>query len=80
MRLPGVTGRPLPEVLGTGIIDPDVFHTGYAIMAARYAQLGLRALLPLERVWAGTCSAADPGTARSHGGFHHPNTGPLSQP
>ena len=75
MRLPEVTGHPLPEVLGTGIIDPDVFHTGYAIMAARYEQLGIRALLPLERVWAGTCSAARPGTARGHGGFHHPAQG-----
>jgi hypothetical protein len=28
MRLPGVTGYPLPEVLGTGVIDPDVFYTG----------------------------------------------------
>ena len=75
MRLPEVTGRPLPEVLGTGIIDPDVFHTGYAIMAARYEQLGIRALLPLERVWAGTRSVARPGTARSYGGFHHPAQG-----
>jgi len=46
MRLPEVTGRPLPEILGTGIIDPDVFHTGYAITGARYEQLGIRALLP----------------------------------
>jgi len=75
MRLPEVTGHPLPEVLGTGIIDPEVFHTGYAIMAARYEQLGIRALLPLERVWAGTRSAARPGTARSYGGFHHPAQG-----
>jgi len=71
MRLPEVTGRPLPEVLAAGIIDPEVFHTGHAIMAARYGQLGIRALLPLERVWAGTCSAAGPGTARGYGGFHH---------
>jgi hypothetical protein len=75
MRLPEVTGRPLPEVLAARIIDPDVFRTGYAIMATRYEELGIRALLPLERVWAGTCSAADPGTARSHGGFHHPAQG-----
>jgi len=38
MRLPEVTGHPLPEVLGSGIIDPEVFHTGYAIMAARYPE------------------------------------------
>jgi hypothetical protein len=75
MRMPGVTGRPLPDVLGTEVIDADVFHTGYAIMAARYEQLGIRALLPLERVWAGTRSAAGPGTACSHGGFHHPAQG-----
>jgi uncharacterized protein (TIGR02246 family) len=42
MRLPEVTGHPLPEVLAAGIIDPDMFHTGYAIMAARYEQLGVR--------------------------------------
>lgn len=75
MRLPGVTGRPLPEVLATGIIDPEVFRTGYAVMADRYEQLGIRALLPLERVWAGTYSAAGPGTARGYGGFHHPAQG-----
>jgi hypothetical protein len=75
MRLPEVTGRLLPEVLAAGIIDPDVFRTGYAIMAARYEQLGIRALLPLERVWAGTGSAARPRTARGHGGFHHPSQG-----
>jgi hypothetical protein len=75
MRLPHVTGRPLPEVLAAGIIDPEVFHTGYAIMAAHYEQLGIRALLPLDRVWAGTCSTAGHGTARGHGGFHHPAQG-----
>jgi hypothetical protein len=75
MRLPEVTGHPLPEVLGTGIIDPDVFHAGHAIMAARYEQLGIRTLLPLERVWAGTRSAARPDTSHGHGGFHHPAQG-----
>jgi hypothetical protein len=44
-------------------------------MADRYRQLGIRALLPLERVWVGTRSAAGPGTARSYGGFHHPAQG-----
>ena len=62
MRLPQVTGRPLPEVLAAGIIDPEVFRAGHAIMAARYEQLGIRALLPLERVRVGTCSATS--TAR----------------
>lgn len=80
MRLPGVTRRPLPDVLTAGIVDPDVFHTGYAIMAARYGQLGIRALLPLERVWAGTGSAARPGTARGHGGFHQPRPGLPAHP
>ncbi|MCW2935671.1 MAG: hypothetical protein JWM19_6633 [Actinomycetia bacterium] len=75
MRLPEVTGRPLPEVLAAGIIDLDVFRTGYAIMAVRFEQLGIRALLPMERVWAGTRSAASAGTARGYGGFHHPAQG-----
>jgi len=75
MRLPEVIGHPLPDVLTAGIIDPEVFHRGYAIMAARYEQLGIGALLPLERVWAGTGSVARPGTARGHGGFHHPAQG-----
>jgi hypothetical protein len=75
MRLPGVTGCQLPEVLATGIIDLEVFQTGCAVIAARYEQLGIRDLLPLERGWAGTRSTADPGTTRSHGGFYHPAQG-----
>jgi hypothetical protein len=75
MRLPEVTGRPLRDLLGTGIVDKDVFSAGYAIMASCYERLGIRALLPLERVWVGTRSTANPGTARSHGGFHHPAQG-----
>jgi hypothetical protein len=75
MRLPDVAGRPLPDLLGTGTIDKDVFKAGHAIMAARYEGLGVRALLPLERVWAGTRSAAVPGSARAWGGFHHPCQG-----
>jgi superfamily II DNA or RNA helicase len=27
MRMPEVTGRPLPEIVGSRIIDPEVFHT-----------------------------------------------------
>lgn len=42
MRLPEVTGRPLPEVLAARIIDPEVFRTGYAIIATRYEQLGIQ--------------------------------------
>lgn len=75
MRLPEVTGRSLPDVLAAGIIDPGVFSTGYGIMAVRYQRLGISALLPLERVWTGTQSAARPGTARGYGGFHHPVQG-----
>lgn len=75
MRLPDVTGRPLTELLGTGIVDKDVFNAGYDIMAARYERLGIRVPLPLERVWTGTRSAARPGTARTFGGFHHPAQG-----
>jgi hypothetical protein len=66
---------PSPRVLDTGVIDPEVFRAGYAVMAGRYEQLGIRALLPLERVWVGTRSAARPGTAASYGGFHHPAQG-----
>ena len=75
MRLPDVSGCPLPELLDSGTIDSQVFWTGYGIMACRYAQLGIRALLPLERVWVGTSSAAVPGTPCAYGGFHHPGQG-----
>jgi hypothetical protein len=75
MRLPEVTGCPLPELLSTGIIDKDVFSAGYAIMAARYERLGVRALLPRERVWTGNRSAAPLGSVRAWGGFHHPTQG-----
>ena len=75
MRLPEVTGRPLLELLDSGVINADVFRGGYAITGARYERLGVHGLLPLERVWVGTRSAAVPGTARSHGGFHHPAQG-----
>jgi hypothetical protein len=44
-------------------------------MAARYGHLGVRGLLPVERVWAGTWSAAAPGSLRAWGGFHHPAQG-----
>ena len=75
MRLPDVTGWPLPELLGTGLIDKDVFSVGHAVMAARYDRLGVRAPLPLQRVWVGTRSAAAPGSVRAWGGFHHPAQG-----
>jgi hypothetical protein len=75
MRLPEVSGCPLPDLLAAGIIDKDMFSAGYSVMAARYERLGVRALLPLERIWAGTRSAALPGSARAWGGFHHPAQG-----
>jgi hypothetical protein len=75
MRLPEVTGRPLMDLLGTGIMDTGVFSAGYDIMAAHYERLGIRALLPLDRVWAGARSAAAAGSVRGHGGFHHPAQG-----
>src|SRR5262249_50538639 len=39
MRLPEVTGRPLPELLAAGVVDPQVFRAGYDIMATRYERL-----------------------------------------
>jgi hypothetical protein len=75
MRLPHVTGCPLYDLLGTGVIDEDVFRVGYSVMATRYQELGIRRLLPLERVWVGTHSAAGLGSARGFGGFHHPSQG-----
>ena len=76
MRLPEVGGCTLTDLLGTGIIDKDVFSAGYAVMAARYERIGVRVpLLPLERVWVGTGSAAAPGSVRGWGGFHHPAQG-----
>src|SRR5271170_7084513 len=42
MRLPEVSGRPLPAVLESGVIDRDVFSAGHAIMVTRYEGLGTR--------------------------------------
>jgi hypothetical protein len=75
MRLPQVAGSRLPVLLESGVFDKDVFQVGYAIMASRYERLGVYGLLPLERVWAGTRSAAAPGGQHSWGGFHHPAQG-----
>jgi hypothetical protein len=49
----------------------DVFHAGFAVMAARYESLGLHQLLPLDRVWVGVHSEQ----AGVFGGFHHPDQG-----
>ena len=75
MRLPEITGCPLPAVLQSGAVDPDLFGAGHMIMARRYKQLGAKALLPLDRVWVGTHSMAAPGSPRGWGGFHHPAQG-----
>jgi hypothetical protein len=71
MRLPQVTGYPLPVLLESGVVDKDMFLAGRAIMATRYERLGVRGLLPLERVWIGTRSAAAPGSPRAWGGVIH---------
>ncbi|MFJ4921916.1 hypothetical protein [Streptomyces sp. NPDC088725] len=66
--------RPLPLVLGswcTAGIDITAFHRGLDLLRPRYAALGLRRLLPLDRVLIGARSAR-PG---AFGGFHHPNQG-----
>jgi hypothetical protein len=51
------------------LVDPEVFSAGWAILVRRYATLGLRRLLPMERVWVGTNSSQ----ATAFGGFHYPN-------
>ncbi|HSL09279.1 MAG TPA: hypothetical protein VK887_15090 [Pseudonocardiaceae bacterium] len=53
------------------LVDPDVFSAGWDILARRYTMLGLRRLLPMERVWVGTSSSQ----ATGFGGFHYPNQG-----
>ena len=68
MRLPEVSGCPLPDLLGTGIIDKDVFSAGYTVMAARYERIGVRVLLPLERVWAGTARPRPPAACAAGAG------------
>jgi hypothetical protein len=75
MRLPEVSGLPLTALLASGTIDADTFRAGQSIMAARYEGLGVRDLLPLDRVWAGVRSAAATSSAHAWGGFHHPAQG-----
>ncbi|MFF0183574.1 hypothetical protein [Streptomyces sp. NPDC005244] len=48
-----------------------MFHHGMTVLRPRYAALGLRDLLPLERVMVGSASQR----AGAFGGFHHPNQG-----
>lgn len=71
---PQVTFLPLPGVLDewrTTGFDTCPFREGLALLRARYAALGLRRLLPLERVMVGTRSTRE----GAYGGFHHPNQG-----
>lgn len=49
----------------------DIFHAGFAVMAARYESLGLHQLLPLDRVWVGVRSER----TGVFGGFHHLDQG-----
>ncbi|RLU90571.1 hypothetical protein CTZ27_21620 [Streptomyces griseocarneus] len=71
---PEHTFLPLPEALSRwqeAGADVTPFHNGHAILRDRYAELGLRRLLPPERVLVAVHSTR-PG---AFGGFHHPNQG-----
>ncbi|RSO50677.1 hypothetical protein DMH15_00780 [Streptomyces sp. WAC 06725] len=52
-------------------MDVSPFHDGLALVQARYAALGPRQLLPMERVLVGVRSVRP----CARGGFHHPNQG-----
>jgi hypothetical protein len=73
--LPDVETCSLPELLESCMTDRDLFYDGYAVMAARYRQLGVSALLPFDRVRTGIRSSTAKGSTRSYGGFHHPGQG-----
>jgi len=62
-------------VLASSLADRSLFDAGYELLSRRYADLGMRVLLPLSRVWAGVSSSAPPGDPASFGGFHHPGQG-----
>ncbi|MEV8322393.1 hypothetical protein [Kitasatospora sp. NPDC056731] len=49
----------------------EVFRQGSGLLADRYRELGLRQLLPIDRVWVGVRSTQPD----AFGGFHHPNQG-----
>ncbi|MFB8122639.1 hypothetical protein ACFVG1_16120 [Streptomyces bacillaris] len=71
---PQVTFRTLPQVLsgwGTAGLDTRPFRDGLVFLRTRYAALGLRRLLPLDRVMVGIRSQRE----GAYGGFHHPNQG-----
>lgn len=73
--LPYLTFQALPGVLASGLADRSLFDAGYELLSRRYADLGMRGLLPLSRVWAGVSSPAPPGDPACFGGFHHPGQG-----
>jgi hypothetical protein len=73
--LPHLTFQALPGVLASSLADRSLFDAGYELLSRRYADLGMRALLPLSRVWVGVSSSAPPGDPASFGGFHHPGQG-----
>lgn len=71
---PDHTFRPLPERLDrwkAAGVDTAPFHSGLYLARNRYAELGLRHMLPLDRVLVG----AESSRTGAWGGFHHPNQG-----
>ncbi|MFB7495184.1 hypothetical protein ACFC09_10830 [Streptomyces sp. NPDC056161] len=52
-------------------VDTSPFHSGLYLARNRYSEIGLRHMLPLDRVLVGA-SSTRPG---AFGGFHHPNQG-----
>lgn len=73
--LPGITFRPLPDVLASGLADLDLFRAGYEITRQRCHLLGIPLMLPLSRVFTGITADAVPGSTGCSGGFHHPGQG-----
>ncbi|MGW5231890.1 hypothetical protein ACWEQU_06245 [Streptomyces nodosus] len=66
--------RPLPERLErwkAAGVDVSPFHSGLYLARNRYAEFGLRHMLPLDRVLVG----AESTRSGAWGGFHHPNQG-----
>ncbi|MEU4223598.1 hypothetical protein AB0F17_04835 [Nonomuraea sp. NPDC026600] len=65
--LPGITFQTLAQLLTARpvTVDLDLFRTGYELLATRYAEIGMRALLPPERVWIGVHSTAAEGVRSS---------------
>ncbi|MFF2788658.1 hypothetical protein ACFVT6_18110 [Streptomyces sp. NPDC058049] len=66
--------RPAPECLvqwQAAGLDTTAFHNGLHAARARYAELGLSQMMPLERVLVGAESVR----SGAFGGFHHPDQG-----